>query len=61
MPRKSVYGSDVEWAEWELASGLGGVVLNGWVRRALNEAAALERALAREQEDADEGRAERLD
>lgn len=59
MPRRSVYGSSVEWAGWERAAFVAGENLNGWLRRAANEAAALERALAREREETEDAKVDR--
>lgn len=47
MPTRAVYGSVVEWERWVKCSGEGSV--NGWIRRALNDQAALDEALRRQE------------
>lgn len=46
----SFRASVVERAGWELAAACAGLSLSGWVRRSLDAAAELERALLREAE-----------
>lgn len=59
MPTRAVYGSVVEWAGWERAASVSGVTTNAWVRRSLNEAAALEAVLVRESEEVRDGEVDR--
>lgn len=49
----SIRATDVEFAEWRAVAVSQGMTFNAWARRALNEQAALDRALLAEREEAE--------
>ena len=47
---RSFRASPAEWEEWQRFADADGLSLNAWLRRAVNDAAALERTLAQMRE-----------